>query len=264
MKAGFYQFSPVFGRVGENLDKVEDVLGRTQADLIVLPELFTTGYQFVSRQETASLAEAVPEGLTTRRLVGISRLKNLYIVAGIAEACGKKLYNSAVVTGPDGFIGVYRKTHLYNSEKLFFDPGDTGFKVWDTPRGRVGVMICFDWFFPESARSLALLGADVIAHPANLVMPFWPNAVHVRALENRLYIVTADRTGVEDRQRGGGALNFIGQSVIASPRGEVLCRASQDGDELVVTELDISLAKNKNLNELNDIFADRRPDLYSL
>jgi len=99
-----------------------------------------------------------------------------------------------VLTGPDGVIGIYRKTHLFSEEKLYFTPGNTGFRVWETGICRIGIMICFDWFFPESMRSLTLQGAEVIAHPANLVLPHCPGAMPVRCLENGVYAVTAKNT----------------------------------------------------------------------
>ncbi|MEK6581475.1 MAG: nitrilase-related carbon-nitrogen hydrolase, partial [Nitrospirota bacterium] len=172
-----------------------------------------------------------------------------------------KLYNSAILTGPDGFMGVYRKTHLFYEEKLWFSAGDTGFKVWQTLIGNIGVMICFDWFFPESARTLALRGADIIAHSSNLVLPFCPDAMVTRCLENRVFAVTANRTGSE--QRGGKErLTYIGKSQITSHKGEILYRASEDGDELSVREIDISRARNKQINSLNNLFDDRKKEFY--
>lgn len=117
-------------------------------------------------------------------------------------------------------------------------------------------MICFDWFFPESARTLALKGAEIIAHPANLVMPYAPRAMPIRALENRVYTITADRVGEE---RG---LKFIGKSLIASPKAEVLSIASETEEEIGVVEIDLNLARNKRLNDMNDIFKDRREEYY--
>jgi len=186
----------------------------------------------------------------------LARELGLYIVAGTAEKSGNYLYNSAVVVGPRGYIGKYRKIHLFYREKVFFEPGDLGFKVFDIGFAKVGVMICFDWFFPESARTLALKGAEIIAHPANLVMPYAPRAMPIRALENRVYTITADRVGEE---RG---LKFIGKSLIASPKAEVLSIASETEEEIGVVEIDLNLARNKRLNDMNDIFKDRREEYY--
>jgi len=261
MKAAFYQFTPLFGKKEENIAKVISAVKDANLDLLVLPELFATGYQFTSTDEVAKLSEQIPDGKTTRALSDLSKEKGIYIVAGLPERDGNKLYNSAILTGPEGFIGSYRKTHLFFEETLYFEPGDTGFRVWETPIGKIGIMICFDWFFPESARTLAILGAEVIAHPSNLVLPFCPDAMPVRCLENRVYAITANRTGTEDRQNGN-ALTFIGKSEIVSPKAEILVRAGEDEDALMIVDIDPSLASDKKLNPVNDILKDRREDKY--
>ncbi len=261
MKAAFYQFTPSFGRKEENIAKVISAVKGADLELIVLPEFFATGYQFTSIDEVADLSEPIPDGNTTKALSDLSKEKGIYIVAGLPEKEGDKFYNSAVFTGPEGFIGSYRKTHLFFEEKLYFSPGDTGFRVWDTPIGKIGIMICFDWFFPESARSLALMGAEVIAHPANLVLPFCPDAMPVRCLENRVYAITANRTGTEEREEGK-ALTFIGKSEIVSPKAEILVRAGEDEEALMIVDIDPKTASDKSLNPFNDILKDRREDIY--
>ena len=163
MKVGYFQFNPVFGEVTRNLNSASERLAQVECDLLVLPELFATGYQFVSTGEARALAEEVPNGPTTTRLVELAGARNMYLVAGLAERAGDRVYNSAVLVGPSGLVGLYRKTHLFDEEMLHFSPGDTGFPVFDIGQARVGVMVCFDWFYPESARTLALKGADLIA-----------------------------------------------------------------------------------------------------
>ncbi|MBN2655409.1 MAG: acyltransferase [Nitrospirae bacterium] len=261
MKAGYYQFSPIFGDIDGNINRAISALSGADADLIVLPELFSTGYQFASKQEVESLSEEIPSGRTTQALAELSVRKNMYIVAGIAEKNGNNLYNSAVITGPDGYVGTYRKTHLFFEEKLWFSPGDTGFRIWQTPIGRIGVMVCFDWYFPESCRTLALRGAQVIAHPSNLVLPHCPDAMVTRCLENRVYAVTANRTGTESRG-GKRPLKYIGSSQVTAFDGSILHRASRDDDELFVAEIDPANADLKELNQYNNLFADRRRDMY--
>ena len=261
MKAGLFQFNPSFGKKDENIKKVLSVAARSELELLVLPEFFETGYQFASVDEVSSLSEKVPEGGTTERLIGLSREKGIYIVAGLPERDGDRFYNSAVLTGPEGFMGVYRKTHLFFEEKLYFSPGDTGFRVWDTGLGRIGIMICFDWFFPESMRTLALLGADIVAHPSNLVLPYCPYAMPVRCLENRVYAITANRTGTEDRKEGD-PLKFIGQSLIVSHEGRVLASASGDEEILITADIDPLRASDKALNPFNDVLKDRLPGSY--
>jgi predicted amidohydrolase len=261
MRVGFLQFTPVFGDIKRNLDQVAARLERAEADVMVLPELFATGYQFVSQEEVQQLSEPVPDGGTTKRLLELARARRMTIVAGLAERAGNRYYNSAVVVGPSGFIGCYRKTHLFFEETLFFAPGDTGFQVWDIGTAKLGVMVCFDWFYPEAARTLALSGADVIAHPSNLVLPHCPDAMVTRCLENRIFSVTANRTGTEARG-GKDALTFIGQSEIVTPRGKILHRASHDHDELTIVEIDPTQARSKQLNAYNDLLRDRRPSIY--
>ena len=261
MKVGFYQFSPAFGKKEENLNKVFSSLEHADLDLLVLPEFFATGYQFVSRDEVAELSEDIPRGSTTEALSELSRKKGCYLAAGLPERYGDLFFNSAVITGPEGFIGSYRKTHLFFEEKLFFSPGDTGFRVWDTRIARIGIMICFDWLFPESARSLALMGADIIAHPSNLVLPYCPQAMPVRCLENRVFSITANRIG-EERRKQGDPLRFIGCSLIVSPEGKILAKAAEDEETLLTAEIETATARNKNLNPFNNVFDDRRPEMY--
>lgn len=261
MKTGFYQFAPKFGDIKNNVQKAVDAIASADADLIVLPELFNTGYQFISKEEAAELSEEIPSGFTTKTLETLAMDKGIYIAAGLAESSNGVVYNSAILTGPDGFIGSYRKVHLFYEEKLWFSPGETGFKVWQTPVGNIGIMICFDWFFPESARTLALKGADIIAHPSNLVLPYCPDAMVTRCLENRVFAVTANRTGFE--QRGDkDKLTFIGKSQITSYKGEILHRAEEDKEELAVKEIKFELARDKNINSFNNLFKDRKKEFY--
>ncbi|MBA2486951.1 MAG: acyltransferase [Nitrospira sp.] len=261
MRVGYFQFDPVFGEVAHNLDLVTARLEQVDADLIVLPELFATGYQFVSKEETRRLAEPVPDGETTKRLADIARRRGVTIVAGLPESAGASCYNSAVVVGPKGFIGCYRKTHLFFEETLFFAPGDSGFQVWDIGLAKVGIMICFDWLYPESARTLALQGADIIAHPSNLVLPHCPDSMVTRCLENGVFSVTANRIGSEARG-GKDRLTFIGMSEVVSPRGRILHRAPGECDDLTIVEIDPKEARTKALNAYNELLRDRRPALY--
>jgi predicted amidohydrolase len=252
MRVGFVQLNPRLLDVEGNVNAAFRLMERKRADLIVLPELFNTGYNFVNRRQAASVAEQIPEGGTTQALKDFSNRDGLLVVAGIAERRGTTLYNSAVVVRDGKYLGTYRKVHLFSNEKKFFKPG-LEFKVF----GKVGVMVCFDWYFPESARSLMLKGAEVIAHPSNLVLSNCPEAMKTRALENRVFTVTADRVGEE---RG---LRFIGQSEIVNPRGRVIYRASTNEEEYVVREIDLGMARNKAVTSRNNLLRDRMPQAYS-
>lgn len=260
------QTNPTKGQTGRNLDAVEEGVRTADADLIVLPELFASGYFFDSTEEAASLAEPIPDGPTTRRLHEWAAATGATIVAGLPERDGDVIYNSAAVVTPNGWLGTYRKTHLFYEETRHFGPGSDGFRVWTvTDRNRrsyrLGVMVCFDWFFPESARTLALNGADVIAHPSNLVLPHCPSAMPVRALENGVFTATANRIGTESN--GAEDLTFIGRSVICSPSAEVLASAPEAEEAVIRAEIDPQEARDTALNPYNDRHGDRRPELYA-
>jgi predicted amidohydrolase len=198
------QTAPVFGDVTGNVERAL-ALVPDACDLAVLPELCTTGYQFVSRAEARSLAETVPDGPTCARLRAFAAARGTHVVAGLAERHGEQVFNSAVLFRPDGGWGLYRKVHLFWEEKMLFDAGDRGFPVFAAAGATVGLMICFDWIFPEAARSLALAGATLICHPSNLVLPHCPDAMITRCLENRVFAVTANRVGAENRPRASGS-----------------------------------------------------------
>jgi len=259
MKIGYVQFNPAFGQVDRNLSRIEKLIGRHQADLLVLPELCTTGYNFISKKEVMAISETM-NGKTISFFKALSKRTGINIVAGVAEREGRKIFNSAVLVRPSGKIDIYRKTHLFGNEKKYFTPGNTGFKVFSVGKVKMGMMICFDWIFPEAARTLSLRGAQVICHPANLVLPYCPDSMPVRALENRVFTITANRIGRESR--GGGDLKFIGQSVIVSPGAKVLSKASKEKETVDILEIDPAEAYNKNITSLNDIFKDRRPGFY--
>ena len=265
IRAGFYQFRPVFGEVRKNVESVLlrlNRIDRGEADLIVLPELFNSGYQFISRREVAELSEEVPEGFTTRRLSEFAKDKKIWMVAGLPERAGRVFYNSAVLIGPKGYVATYRKLHLFYEEKLWFKPGMNRFRSYDIVKARIGIMVCFDWFFPEAARSLALAGAEIICHPANLVLPYCPEAMVTRCLENRVFAITANRIGSE-RRGGKKRLTYIGQSEIVDPKGRILFRAPRNQETLKILEINPREARHKSLNRYNNLLLDRRTDLYN-
>lgn len=259
MRLAVVQTNPVFGEVEANVRTTIEMMENVPADCFVLPELCNTGYNFIDKDEAFDLAETT-SGPTFRAFCEFAKRKSCYVVYGFAEKANE-LYNSAALVGPSGFIGLYRKIHLFNREKLYFAVGNLGFPVYDLPFGKVGIMICFDWIYPEAARSLALKGAQLIVHPSNLVTPYCPDAMVTRCLENRVFTATADRVGRENR--GGIDLTYIGRSEIITPRGEILTRLSNDEVGVGVAEVDLSEAVNKKFNEFNDLLIDRKIDHYS-
>lgn len=258
------QFAPAFGKPAANVEKIRLLAHQTKADLYVLPELCTTGYQFADRAEASALSEYAIGGRSVARLCEIAAETGAVICAGIAERNGDDLYNSAVVVDDGGVLLLYRKTHLFNDEKEVFLPGDAGFPVRALPDRdvNVGALVCFDWIFPEVARSLALKGADVLLHPSNLVTPYGQRAMATRALENGVYVALANRIGSEERA-GRDRLTFTGGSRILSPRGKVLAELGADEEGVAVAEIDPALARNKAITDGNDILGDRRPELYT-
>jgi predicted amidohydrolase len=260
MKVGYYQFSPEFGRIEKNVEKALSAIKKLRADLVVLPELFNTGYLFTSKSEVAGLAEKVPGGFTTDALVNAAREESACIVAGVAEKGPQDFYNTAVLVSPGGYIGKYRKAHLFFEERKWFQPGNSKFQVFDLGVAKIGIMICWDWIFPEAMRSLALKGADIICHPSNLVLSYCTDAMVTRSLENGVYAVTASRTGTERRK--GKEMSFTGLSQIIDPRGNVLARGSKNREEAKSVKIDPTIARDKSYTKYNDIFKDRRPDMY--
>jgi 5-aminopentanamidase len=258
MHIAVVQTNPQFGQVEANIKAALNLMENAKADLYVLPELFNTGYNFIGADEVHKFAEPV-DGPTYDAIAEFTRRRDCYAVYGFAER-SDRLYNSSSLVGPEGHIGLFRKVHLFYRERLYFAPGNLGFPVFDLPFGKVGMMICFDWIYPESARALALQGAQLIVHPSNLVLPFCPDAMVTRCLENRVFAATTNRVGRENR--GGVDLSFIGMSEVVSPRGEILKRL--DNKEAVgIVEVHLAQALNKHVNEFNDLLKDRREEAYS-
>jgi predicted amidohydrolase len=258
--AGFYQFAPDRAQPERNRSRIEDALRASRLDLLVCPELSLTGYLYLDREELVALAEPVPGGPNVARLSEVSRETGRSLVLGLAERDGDRVYNSAVLLTPDGGATCYRKAHLFDAETLVFDRAGRSPRVAPAAGARVGLMICFDWRFPEAARLLALEGADLIAHPSNLVHPYCQDAMITRSLENRVYSVTASRTGEETV--GGTTLRFAGRSQIVSPSGERLAVADPTEECVRSAEIEPARARDKRVTERNDLFRDRRTDLY--
>jgi predicted amidohydrolase len=255
------QTAPEFGQVDQNIETALSFIP-ADCDLAVLPELFSTGYQFTSREEALGFAEnltGAEPGPTCARLARFAGDTGTTVVAGLAEVRRADLFNSAVLIRPDGSRDIYRKVHLFLDEKSIFTPGDLGFPVFEACGTTIGMMICFDWIFPEAARSLALAGAEVICHPSNLLLPWCQAAMVTRCQENMVVSVTSNRVGTEDRT--GQALTFSGRSQIVSRMGDRLAALDKDGVGAAMASVEI-LERDKLFTPRNDLWADRRPEMY--
>jgi predicted amidohydrolase len=255
-------------RLGEKERNLEACLARLEeavaagAELLVLPECAVPGYMFESAEEALPFAEEIP-GPSTEALSEACRRLETYVVCGLLERDGDALRNAAVLVGPEGLIGTYRKTHLpFLGVDRFVTAGDE-LTVYDTPIGRIGVEICYDLRFPEATRTLALAGADIVAHPTNFPMAasIQTELITVaRAAENRIYLLTANRVGKERWAE------FCGWSQIVDPYGTRLAEAGQAEEALLVADVDLEQARDKDYVIPGDyelyLFGDRRPELY--
>jgi predicted amidohydrolase len=232
------------------------------AELLVLPECAISGYMFENADEALRYAEEIP-GPATEILARECRRLGLHVVCGLLERDGDVLRNAAVLLGPDGLIGTYRKTHLpFLGVDRFVAPGDE-LPVHETPLGRIGVEICYDLRFPEVTRTLALKGADLVAHPANhpVEARIQTELITVaRAAENRVFLLTANRAGRERQAE------FCGWSQIVDPYGVRLAEAGESGEALLVADVDVERARDKDYVVPGEyelyLFGHRRPELY--
>ena len=260
MKIALVQNNPVFGEKNNNLKELFDLIRSENADIYILPELAYTGYQFTTKNELEKLADRTDSEIF-KKFEQFSKNNDCTVIFGFAEkATDGKIYNSSAMITPEGEKHIYRKIHLFYKEKLFFAPGNMGFNVHEWRGIRIGLAICFDWYFSESFRTLALKGADLIAHCSNLVMPYCQTVDYARAIENRVFVATVNRIGSEERD--GEKLTFTGQSVLVSPKGEYIVRAPEDKQGIFVTEIDPQAARDKQLNKFNNVLEDRRELFY--
>lgn len=271
IKVAAVQMEPkIFDKEG-NLNKIlqfVDEAAGNGAKLIVFPECALTGYVFLNRTETEKVAETIP-GPSTYKLIEKAKEHNVYIVVGLVEKDGDKFYNAAILVGPEGYIGKYRKVHpWWPAESAWpVTAGDLGFPVYSTAIGKIGMMICYDAWFPEPARCLALGGADIIAFLTNAVgvpagFACFDHILQTRAIENHVWIVGADRIGVERD------VPFAGRSQIVDIYGDVIVEASLDKEEIIYTTIDVKAAtETKQLVpglEKSDLFWARKPASYAI
>jgi predicted amidohydrolase len=257
------QFNPIRKQVKSNIKEIKRLLQGIKADLIVLPELSNCGYLYPSPESLVPYCDKNDgSGEFMSALQSIAHECQGLIIAGYAEKEKNLIYNSAAAVSPTGVIGNYRKVHLYSNEKNLFKPGSKGFSIVEWKHVKIGIMICFDWIFPEAARTLALAGAQIIAHPANLVLPFCQDAMITRSIENQVFTITANRIGNEKLEND--SLKFTGGSQMTSPSGNVLFRARANRPTVHVEEILPEKALDKSISNENNLFNDRRSNMYQL
>ncbi len=263
------QMEPKLGRIEANLERILgsiNTAAQAGARLVVFPECALSGYGFDSREQ--GLAHAVTvDSAPVARVMAACRQHACFCIFGLLERDGARLFNACVLAGPDGLVAIYRKVHLpFLGIDMFADPGDMPFAVHDAGGVKVGMHICYDGAFPEPARVMALLGADLLVLPTN-----WPthsecaaeHMIPTRAMENTVYVMAVNRVGEESGFR------FIGGSSIVDPSGRRLAQAGPDSEEILYAEIDPALARKKRLvrvpgkHEVNRI-ADRRPRFYQI
>lgn len=252
------QFDPQVGKLASNFVKVEKLLAKAMdADLVVLPELANSGYNFIDRDQALTFASTVEKSEFVEMLAETAKKQNQYIVSGFHEKDGTELFNTSLFISPKGKIEKYRKIHLFMNEKQIFSRGNLGLPVFEMDSYRLGMLICFDYLFPEIWRVMALKGADIIAHPSNLVTYKAFKVVPAQAVINRFFILTTNRIGSERE------ISFSGRTFAVDPEGDVLTEASPSKEEILFTTIDPLLSRNKMLTEKNHVLDDRFPELYS-
>lgn len=260
MKIAVVQNNPVFGEKEKNITDLLKMMDSAEAELYILPEMSYSGYQVVSKEEAVKLADKAGSD-SIMRFAEWSKAHGSAVILGFPEAAEDgKIYNSSVFVTPEGDRHIYRKSHLFYKEKIYYAPGNTGFFVNEWHGVKIGQAICFDWYFSESFRTLALLGADLIAHCTNIVMPYFQRAAFARAIENKVYIATSNRIGTENRD--AESFTYTGESVIVDPLGNYLVDAPKDRTGVFTAEIDTKLSRNKKLNDFNDVIGDRRTIFY--
>ena len=265
MRVAVAQMEPRLAEKERNLDAALERLEEAAAagaQLLVLPECAIPGYMFDSAEEALPYAEEIP-GPTTEAFGRECARLGVHAITGLLERDGDTLYNAAILVGPDGLIGSYRKTHLpFLGVDRFVTPGDE-FKVFDTALGRIGLIICYDLRFPEATRTLALHGADLVALPTNFPMAAKLQCdviAPARAAENRIYLLVANRVG---KERWG---EFCGWSQIVDPYGTRLAEAGETEETLLVADVELEKARDKDYVVPGEyelyLFGHRRPELY--
>lgn len=255
MKIGLVQFAPLVGDSMSNLQKIDKLLSGVEADLFVLPEMGTTGYPTSSHEELISKSESI-DGNIVRVLTEIANKNNCCIIVGMPEIIGDSIYNTSVVVGPNGLIAKHQKSHLFMDEVEHFAPGTTQPTLFEWQGAKIGLGICYDYMFPEFWRKLGLAGANLFCNTANFVYDYGFQVMKVRSIENGVFSITVNRIGTD------AGINYKGGSEIVDNKGNILFKASNSEEQVYVVDIDLKQSKNKVWNKINDLYKDRRLDLY--
>lgn len=255
------QFNPKHSDLEANFMKIISDISVSLSDIIIFPELCLSGYYFDDAKELEKVALKLSD-LRLLELNNIAATKNIIVILGFAEKTEEGIYNSCAILG-DGEPIIYRKTHLFYKERLCFLEGNTGFVNHYIPRLdiNIGLMICYDWRFPESARMLAINGADLIVCPSNLVTGIWRKVMPARAIENKVYVAVANRIGEENF--GDEKLIFNGFSAIYDYIGNEIAVAEENNTDIITAEINPKATRDKSFNAINDIIKDRRTSYYN-
>ncbi len=270
----------------KNIQKAEEMVrlaAHKGANIILLPELFENLYFCQERKyEHYALAQSADKNKAVIKFKSLAKELNVVIPVSFYEKDENLLYNSVSVIDADGeSLGIYRKTHIpddhFYQEKFYFSAGNTGFKIWDTKFGKIGIGICWDQWFPECARCMTILGAEILLYPTAIgsepilncdSMPHWQRCMQGHSAANIIPVIAANRIGLEkvspceENANQSSCIEFYGCSFITNETGEIIKTASRNKEEIIISEFDLDMIKKARLEW--GIFRDRRPECYGL
>ena len=256
MKIGYIQYSPIVGDKDKNLETIKRLIKNNSGDIFVLPEMGLTGYPDATKERLLGHAEKL-DGYLVTELTKIAKENNTCILVGMPEIDGDKVYNTTVAVGPEGLIASHQKSHLFMEEKNNFTPGTNKPFIFEWRGSKIGIGVCYDYMFPEFWRKMALDGVRLFCNTANFVSEYGFPMMRARSVENGVFSITTNRTGTDSDQE------YKGGSEIIDNRGNLIAKASNSEEEVKVVEVDLTKSDDKNWNNINDLMADRREELYN-
>ncbi|MEA4812958.1 MAG: nitrilase-related carbon-nitrogen hydrolase [Anaerolineaceae bacterium] len=261
MKAGFFQFKPKGDKPEYNAQIIKSFCDSADFDFLVLPSHANGLYYHEDKQSLKKASERCDgSGPFLSSMIDLAKEHDACIVAGFSEMDGKDFYISSAAVTSNGVLSVYRKMHLYLTEFDLYTPGNLGFNVFEFKNTHIGMIIAFDWIYPEACRTLALRGAQIIAHPCSLALEWGQDAMKTRSIENQVFSITANRIGEEFGFNIGS--QFTGKSQIIGHRGIRMIQAPSDEIYFGLVDIDPSRTNDKHITPFNDLFTNRRADYY--